>query len=316
MGSILNIIYVPLAMILRFCYMLVQNYGVAIILFALISKVLMLPLNIRSEKSRRKMAKIQPKLKEIQAKYKGNTKDQKYLDEVNALYKKEGASQMAGCLPMLIQFPLIMGLWNAIRNPLTYICGLSDEALRAVFNALSFDHGVELGTWAQAKGNQIQMAQSINAYQDQLIDVLPEGFQNVNLNFLGLDLGAKPVLGLHITILIPILSALTSFLVSYISNKINNANNQGAKDPTQSSMNFLLYTMPLISLIMAFSFQNGVGIYWIAQNLFSLVQTILVPKLIREPVEVVEVKEKKLNYNQIVKMEKEKAKLDDEIENE
>lgn len=309
MGNLLNIIYVPLAMILKLCYYLTNNYGLAIILFALIAKLLMVPVSVKNELGRRKMAKIQPKLQALQQKYKNNTRDQRYLDEVQAVYREEGYSQMAGCLPMLIQFPLIMGLWNAIKNPLTYVCGLVEKTLYPIFQRLT-ELGVEnLGTWDLVSNkkiiNEIAIAQGIDQYHDQLLDLLPEGFKNIDLNFFGLNLGDKPVFGWDWTVLIPIVSALTSFLVGFISQKITQ-NKQVKNDPTQKSMNFLLYTMPLISLWMGFSFQIGIGVYWISSNIFSLIQALLLPVFLKEKKVEAPVKEKKLNYNQIQKLEREK----------
>lgn len=315
MGNILNIIYVPLAMILKLCYSITNNYGLAIIFFAFIAKVLMLPVSVKSELGRRKMVKVQPKLQALQQKYKNNTRDQRYMDEVQAVYREEGYSQMSGCLPTLIQFPLIMGLWNAIRNPLTYVCGLVEKTMYPIFQKLT-ELGVQnLGTWDLAANkkaiNEIAIAQGIDQYGDQLSGLLPEGFRNIDLNFFGLNLGDKPVFGWDWTILIPIISALTSFLVGYIGQRINRT--KGAQqDPTQKSMNFVLYTMPLISLWMGFSFQIGVGIYWIFSNIFSLIQTVLLPLFLREKKQAVPVKEKKLNYNQIQKMEREKKAAEKE----
>lgn len=309
MGSIFNIIYVPLAMILKLCYYITNNYGLAIILFAFLAKLLMVPVSVKSELGRRKMVKVQPKIQALQQKYKNNTRDPKYAEEIQAIYKEEGYSQMAGCLPMLIQFPLIMGLWNAIKNPLTYICGMVEKTMYPIFQKLT-ELGVQnLGTWDLAANkkviDELAIAQGINQYHDQVADLLPQGFQNIDLNFFGLNLGDKPVFGWDWTVLIPIISALTSFLVGYIGQKMNQTKN-GQQDPTQKSMNFLLYTMPLISLWMGFSFQNGVGIYWIFSNVFALIQTLLLPVFLKEKKVEAPVKEKKLNYNQIQKMEREK----------
>lgn len=308
MGSILNLIYVPLAMILKLCYYITNNYGLAIILFAFLAKLIMVPVSVKSEIGRRKMSKVQPKLQQLQQKYKNNTRDQRYMDEVQAIYREEGYSQMSGCLPTLIQFPLIMGLWNAIRNPLTYVCGMVEKTMYPIFQKLT-ELGVQnLGTWDLEAGkkviNEIAVAQGIDQFPDQLAGLLPEGFKNIDLNFFGLNLGDKPVFGWHWTILIPIVSALTSFLVGYIGQRIDRTPGAAA-DPTQKSMNFLLYTMPLISLWMGFSFQIGIGVYWISSNIFALIQTLLLPLFLKEKKVEKPVKEKKLNYNQIEKMKRE-----------
>lgn len=300
-------------MILKLCYMIVQDYGVAIILFSIIAKVLLFPLAIKSEKSRRNLQKFQPKINELQRKYKGDTKNPKYNEELQRLYTEEGYNPMSGCLPTLIQLPLIMGLWNAIRKPLTYIFDLTNGTLEKVFNVIKEAGGLEnVSEFALVKDSQIGLLNAINTYREQLTGLLPEDYPEfVNMEFLGLNLGDTPTLGFNWSIIIPIVSAFTSFLVGFVSQKINN---QGNTSQPANNMNFMLYTMPIISLIMGFSFQIGIGIYWTASNILSLIQTIIVPKLVKDPVQEVKVKEKKLNYNQVQKMEREKALQEKENE--
>jgi len=314
---ILNIIYYPLAMILKLCYMIVNDYGVAIILFAVIAKILLFPLAIKSEKSRRGMQKFQPKINELQRKYKGDTKNPKYNEELQRLYTEEGYNPMSGCLPTLIQLPIIMGLWNAIRKPLTYIFDLTNGTLEKIFNVIKEAGGLaDVSEFALVKDSQIGLLDAINNYREQLTGLLPESFPEfVNMEFLGLNLGDTPTLGFNWTIVIPIVSALTSFLVGFISQKINNQNSQSNAAQPGNNMNFMLYTMPIISLIMGFSFQIGIGIYWTASNILSLIQTIIVPKLVKDPVKEEKVKEKKLNYTKIQKIEREKALQDEEKNN-
>lgn len=322
MGNLMDIINVPLALLLKLCYMLVNNYGVAIILFAIITKAILFPLGIKSEKSRLQQVAMQPKINALQQKFKGNTKDPKYNEELQALYNAEGFSPFAGCLPQLIQLPLIIGLWNAIRQPLTYISGLGQKTLYTVVHTL-YDNGVanivsevekylvdgvldpdKVVSWL--KSSEIRLATIIGegSNMELLSGVLPEDFELINMSFFGLNLGMKPsdygILAL--TTLIPILSGVTSFLTSLISQKIN-----GTSDNSQNgSMNMLLYTMPLISIWLGYSFPIGVGIYWIASNLLNMLQTLLLKLVVKPPhQEVKKKKDKKLNYTQIEKMKRE-----------
>ena len=322
MGNLMDIINVPLALLLKLCYMLVNNYGVAIILFAVLTKVLLFPLGIKGEKSRLQQVAMQPKVNALQQKFKGNTRDPKYNEELQALYNAEGFSPFAGCLPQLIQLPIILGLWNAIIQPLTYISGLGQKTLYTVVHTL-YDNGVanivtELEKYAVdgvldpdkvvswLKSSEIRLATIIGegSNMELLSGVLPEDFELLNMSFFGLNLGMKPSdYGLlALTTLIPILSGVTSFLGSFIIQKIN-----GTSDNSQNgSMNMLLYTMPLISIWLGYSFPIGVGIYWIASNLLNMLQS-LVLKLVVKPAEkeVKKKKEKKLNYTQIEKMKRE-----------
>lgn len=314
MGNIFDIVNVPIGLILRGCYALVNNYGVAILLFALITKLLLLPLGVKGEKSRRKMMKAQPKIQQLQQKYKGNTRDPKYQEEMQRIYSEEGYSPTSGCLPQLIQLPLILSLWTNIRNPLTYLCNLSQKTISDIFDAL-VGLGVNYGekvTYATV--NQLQLIKDIDTHYDALSSqgVIPENYQNINLNFLGLNLGDTPQFALHITVILPILAALSSFAVSFISQKINQKDS-GTKQ--MAGMNAMLYIMPLITLWLGYTFQIGICIYWIFTNILSIIQTVFLAKIMKEKVPEPAVKEKKLNYNQIEKMEREK-RLEDKNKSE
>ncbi len=322
MGNLMDIINVPLALLLKLCYILVNNYGVAIILFAVLTKVLLFPLGIKGEKSRLQQVAMQPKVNALQQKFKGNTRDPKYNEELQALYNAEGFSPFAGCLPQLIQLPIILGLWNAIRQPLTYISGLGQKTLYTVVHTL-YDNGVqnivtELEKYAVdgvldpdkvvswLKSSEIRLATILGegSNMELLSGVLPEDFELLNMSFFGLNLGMTPsdygIIAL--TTLIPILSGVTSFLGSFIIQKIN-----GTPDGAQNgSMNTLFYIMPLVSIWLGYSFPIGVGIYWIASNLLNMLQTLLLKLVVKLPTqEVKKKKDKKLNYTQIEKMKRE-----------
>ena len=336
MESILDIIYVPLAWIFKLCYTLVNNYGLAIILFAFIAKLLMLPLGIKGEKGRLKMQAVQPKVNALQQKYKGDTKNPKYSEELQQIYSEEGYNPMSGCLPTVIQLPIILGLWNAIRRPLTYIVGLNKITNYAIVNILK-DLGVTkivdaLGStdvgnldavtkWLQT--NEIRVAQALNdsdvlssvkAGLEGYAEKYPEaGFitkvSTLNLNFLGLDLGMTPTdyineAGTIFTwaVLLPIISGLTSFLLSFLTQKFNA---QPSPDGKINGMNLIMYAMPLLSLWLAFSFQTGVGVYWITSNILAIGQIFLLRAIVKPPKgKEKPQKEAKLNYNQIEKMKR------------
>ena len=124
--------------VLRFFYDLTHSYLIAIILFAIVTKILLFPLSIKQHKNTVKQAKLRPKETAIRKKYKGTTDPQmqrKMQEEITELYQKEGFNPMGGCLPLLIQFPLIIAIYNVIRNPLRYICGVSKEGVSAILKA-------------------------------------------------------------------------------------------------------------------------------------------------------------------------------------
>jgi len=312
--NIFDIVNVPLAYILRLCYMLVNNYGIAILMFAFISKLLLLPLAVKGEKNKLVMAKFQPKMNALQAKYKGNTKDPKYNEDLQKLYQAEGYNPMSGCLPMLIQLPLMLGLYNAIRNPLTYINDIPKSVVTKIIELLN-----ALPQYAEPnhlmESNQIFVAKAISENQSVVQHLLPQAFENIKMTFFGLNMGEKPIFGLDPTVLIPILSGITSLIITIVSQQVNKKTAVQSPDAKKSNPNALLYTMPLISVWIGYGFPLGIGIYWIFSNILTLIQTILLAVFIKAPKEAVIIKEKKINYNQIEKLKaaEELAAFNEEI---
>ena len=121
--------YIVLAMgwIIKTIYDLVQNYGVAIILFTIVIKALLLPLNIKSQKAMKKQQKIQPIIAQLQQKYAND--QQKLQQEMMKVYKENDVSMMGGCLPLFIQMPILIALYQAIQKPLTYMFGVDHKNL-------------------------------------------------------------------------------------------------------------------------------------------------------------------------------------------
>ena len=124
----MSYLYKAFGWVLDLCYKIVPNYLVAILLFALIIKIVMFPLGIKQQKNSQKQARLRPKELAIRKKYAGrNDKatQQKAQQEIMELYQKENYSMFGGCLPLLIQFPIIIALYNVIRNPLQYMLGIA-----------------------------------------------------------------------------------------------------------------------------------------------------------------------------------------------
>lgn len=335
-NSIMDIVNVPLGLILQGIHWVLGNYGWSIIVFAILAKALLLPSAIKGQKNQIRMQALQPKMKKLAEKYHNDNRNPKYQEELQELYSSEGYNPMSGCLPQLIQLPLIFGLWNVIRQPLTYICNFSDSNL---YNSVKtmVESGVDNPTVNKLKElfashitdgklaeygdkvqqaldlNEIYIADAINANRNT-IDGLNEAIQQksvIGTEFFGINLGeTASAHGIWSWfILIPIIAAVSSFLVSFISMRTNRAQTDKS-DPTAKSMNMMMYMMPLLSLWIGYSMNFGVAIYWIMNNLLSLVQTILLPRFIKKKEEVKPVKEKKLNYTKI-----EKIKRDEELLN-
>lgn len=127
MSALFGVIAIPLGWIMKACYLLVRNYGIALILFTIIIRLLLLPLNIKQQKSTARMAKLQPQLQKLQKKYANNK--EKYQEEMMNLYAKENASPTAGCLPMLITMLVLFALIEVVYNPLYYVTSVNREDL-------------------------------------------------------------------------------------------------------------------------------------------------------------------------------------------
>lgn len=125
----MNFIAQPLSLLLKFIYEMIGNYGISIIVFTIVVKLLLVPLTIKQTKSMKSMQEIQPKIKEIQAKYKND--QEKMNQKMMELYKEHNINPFGGCLPLLIQFPIIIGLFTVLRNPMNY--GFAQEVVETGF---------------------------------------------------------------------------------------------------------------------------------------------------------------------------------------
>lgn len=284
--SIFDIINIPLGFVLRFCYQLTSNYGLAIILFTVIIRVVLVPLAIKQQKSLANTVRLQPKLQALQKKY---AKDkQKFSQEQMKLYQEEGASPMGGCLPLVVQLPIIYGLYNVIYHPLLYIAQLGKDVTNRViydlFTVLKVSYPsvfANMKTPSQALSNgqvEIYAAKLMPHHLDKL-SFLPKNALMLDFNFFGLDLSTTPGYRFSIYLLIPILCYLSSFLQVWLSTRINKENNIAANAPGTGGMNIgMMLVMPLISAWISFTLPSGIGVYWIASNLIMMAQTILLNK--------------------------------------
>ena len=264
MSSVFDIINIPLGYLFRGIYFLVNNYGFTIILFTLAIKLLLLPLNIKHQKSMKKMQGLQPRLAKIQEKYAQDK--EKQSQETMKLYQEAGVNPMGGCLPMLIQLPILFALYNIIRKPMSYIMMLGKEEI------LKINEIVTDGEGAFNTINQIDLATKLENSLDKLSGVVDRA-DLIDFNFFIFDLSVTPTfqyISQHIEyILIPLFAGLTTYLVSVISSKMtgNTANNDAAN--SMKSMNVIF---PFMTAWFAISLPAGLGLYWIVSNLFQIAQ--------------------------------------------
>ncbi|MDR1131420.1 MAG: YidC/Oxa1 family membrane protein insertase [Oscillospiraceae bacterium] len=276
--SLTEIVTAPFSWLLTTLYSLTFNYGLAVILFALVIKIILLPFQMKSKRSMMRTARLTPLLKELEKKHEGNK--QKYQEEVAKLYREEKVSPMSGCLWTLIPFPILLALYSVIRQPLTKMMGLAAEQITEITDKL-----VNLGLYTLPEKasaySEIGLADLIHRHfadfqgiSNKLID-LDYSFLRMNLGqtpqwnfFMKADWGQVsswlPALGLF---LIPVVSGLLSFL----SAKVSNASNPAAAQQ-QQQMKGMTYMMPLVSVYIGFVMPAALGIYWIAQSAFTIVQ--------------------------------------------
>lgn len=299
----------PLGFIINFIYGLVSNYGMSIILFTIIVKMILLPLNVRSQKAMKRQQKIQPIMAELQKKY-ANDKE-KLQREMMKIYRDNNISMTGGCLPMLLQFPILIGLYQVIQRPITYLAGVTDWAasevvskVDAIKNAMLASNPQAVGNLANytteqfAKSGQIQLsdwAGRINGVGDAWA---------INFNFFGLDLSQVPSaalsrimnmdfsdIGVVLLIIIPILAIFTSWLSMKITqmqtgaNKTANADDQAAQ--MSKSMSLM---MPIMTGFFTFTLPSGMGLYWIISSVMQIVQQVVLNKMLDGKEEEIDVK--------------------------
>ena len=286
MGELIN---KGLGWVLKFCSNLMwDNYFFAILVFAIIVEIVLLPFGILQQKNFIKQARLRPKEMAIRQKYAGRDDkptQQKMAQEIQELYQKEGYNPMSGCLPLLIQFPLLIALYNVIIDPLKYICGLSSETVSRIsltVNALS-------GEAANTGRGTMSLLGSINkygydAFRSAGADFTEEIYNSMpNLDVFGiLDLSLSPDVALKtvfsdptswIIAIIPVVTFFAYFFSMKITRKfsyqpIQNEQQAGCSNKTMDIM------MPLLSVFISFSVPAALGIYWIFKSLLGVVKQI------------------------------------------
>ncbi len=297
-----NLITVPFGWILAQLYNLTGNYGVAMILFAVVVYMALLPMTAKSKKSMMKMSRIQPAMQEIQRRYAND--QQKQSEAIRQLQQEEGVSMGGGCLWSLIPMFILFPLFTVIREPITYILGCPSEISAQVVDLLkglapeSFGNNI---AYAQVTAAQLipQFASEIKAAIPAIEDAVLTG---INFQFLGLDMGAIPswtfwswgaynwsTIGLF---LIPLLSAGTQILQTKIMQKLNNSvivdqngvqDEEAAKNSQQAqTTKSMMLMMPLMSLMIGFSVSAGLSIYWFIGGLVRTVQDIFLTRHYRK----------------------------------
>ena len=317
----------------------IPNIGLCIIIFTIVTKMLLYPLTLKQSKSQKLQSVLQPEISAIQAKYKGRENDQQAMmmqqAEIKAVYEKYGTSMASGCLPLLIQFPIIFGLYRVIINIPEYVPSvkavfmkivdaIGGEAAIPAFNTFIANNELtNLLSQARISGGEVtavgEIVNVLNKFSAEQWDAFKNAFSQAASvieqvlpqitqmnNFLGLDLAATPMsygLTNWKAWIIPVLAGVTQ----YLATKVMSAQNQPPKSAvptqqddtqktTQGVMNTMNYMMPIMSVVFCFSFASGIGVYWIAQSVVSTIQQIFINK-----------KMKKMDINALIEKNLEKT---------
>ena len=281
----LQIVMTPFSWLLEVLCQLFNSYGVALILFTIIVKIILFPFNLKGKKGMMKTTMLSSQLREIQARC-GNDKE-RYNREVQKFYSENKVSPGGGCLWTFIPLLILWPLYAIIRRPFRYMMGLSDSAITAVAGALDWK-GV-MGAEYVANTNELALSSMLNSSNLAAAEAAAgSSLFIINFDFLGLDLSQTPSLnfwadgiswGTLGLFLMPIISAGLSLLSMIISQRTNRVNQGAAAAPTNRTMYLI---SPLISLWIGYSMPAGLCIYWIANSLLMMVQEVLAGKILRK----------------------------------
>ena len=282
--------------VLNFLYNIINNYGIAMILFTIIIKLAMLPLSIKQQKTMKKSAKMQEELKIIQFKYKNDP--EKMNQEMMRAYKENGTSPFSGCLSSILQIVLILSVFYMVRSPLTYMKRIPQESIQNYQNQIA-EQGIELNRAYP----EIDLIRETSLIQEKNPEDENAKKTSINMNFLGLDLSKVPQQNMndYTVYIIPVLYIISSF----ISIKITTAMQEKLKpkkkeeviditddkdkekeqeDPADSiaqTNKMMSWMMPILSISIAFVAPLGLALYWLMSNIMMICERLILDKVIK-----------------------------------
>ncbi len=265
MDTVMYYICYPFGYVMKWCWELLGNYGLAIILFTLCTKIILLPVSVWVHKNSIKMVTIQPDINFIKAKYYGDR--DRIAEEETKLYKKIGYSPFASVVPLLLQLLLLSAVVYIVKQPLTSILHISGETVETLARSFGLEESDQLGV--------IRMIQS-GAETDTSLSAVVSQIKSFDLSFAGFSLGVEPYKTWGIYTLVPVIAGASSLLLCWVQNAIN------VLQAEQSKLN--KYGMTVlsvgISLSLGFFVYSGVALYWVASNLFAIVQQLVLNAVI------------------------------------
>lgn len=269
----MTVILTPFTKLVLLFYDITGSYGISLILFALVVRLILFPIFLKGRKSMLSMNGLADKQKELQQKYARDR--QRYSEELQKLYDEEGVKPSAGCLWSFVPMIFLMILYPIVRQPLTYLLGMSEDQFNVVSNLLR-------GEVLNYSNQQLSLAQDVFLNYDKVIGAVPElaGMPHIDFTFLGINLSQTPSLmfwraddvGAAFALwLVPIISAALGIVSMLVTNKIN-AYVTGTVKPMDQTTRSTMLIMPLFSLWICFTLPAAMGIYWISNSIFAMAQ--------------------------------------------
>ena len=306
--------------LLNFFYNLIGNYGISIILFSLVVKLLMIPLSIKQQKSQKKSIKLQDEMKQIQFKYKNDP--EKLNQATMELYKRENMSPFSGCLLAIIQMILLFSVFYMVREPLTYMKKLDSEQINNYVNVLKEENLISNQAYAQiaviSEANNIKELQQkgdteLTETQIKIQEVFGDNLDEVctNMDFLGIDLSKVPTQnsGDIRVYIIPVLYVISSFLSIKLTTsmqtkskkeeiieveKIEDNNEEKGEsdsaenkqkeedDPMQQANKNMSMMMPIMAVSISLIAPLGLALYWLTNNILMIAERLVLNKVVKD----------------------------------
>ena len=273
--------------LLDFLYKFLSNYGLAIILFSVIIKLLMLPLSIKQQKSVKKNAKIQDEMKQIQFKYKNDP--EKLNQETIELYKREKMNPFSGCFSAIIQIVLLFSVFYLVRSPLTYMKKVNPDIINKYKTQIQEENLSNNSGYPEIEIiREIDNLKSLEKNKDnqEEIDSL-----KLNMEFLGLDLSKVPTKSLndYKVYIIPVLYVISSFISMRISTNMqtNSKNKEDADENSEfnsleQANKSMSWIMPIMSVSIAIVAPLGLALYWLVNNVLMIAERLVLNRFVKD----------------------------------
>ncbi len=305
MAALISFLSVPLGYLMNFCYQAFRNYGLAIIIFTLLTKVILLPVSIWVHKNSIKIVQIQPEINFMKAKFFGDS--DRIADEQASIFKRAKYNPLASLIPLAIQIILLMGLIDVIYHPLNHLLRLPEELISALVSIT----GNLVGADTTASSIQLSVIEAVrsgkftdafmslgNQFPSLEIPQILSSISSLQTSFLGLDVSWIPNVTKGIMILSPLMAGLSSFFLCVIQNRANILQSEQGKLNQYGTMVLSVG----LSLYLGWFVPYGVALYWTIGNLYAILQLITLNKIISP--------KKFVNFAELEKSKKELASLE------